>query len=383
MRSIFPNKTKIIILFCLLVLSNNLSAASKREKNIDKRSSQKIMLALLLDTSNSMDGLIEQAKSQLWTIVNELSTAKCDDGSHPEVKIALFEYGNDGLPASEGYMRMVVNLTDDLDEISEKLFGLRTNGGEEYCGQVIKKSIYQLNWSDREADLKMIFIAGNEPFTQGSVSYHTACSLAKDKDIVVNTIFCGSYAEGVNTFWKKGAELTGGTYMNIAQDRKTVFVSTPYDQRIADLNESLNSTYIYYGSRGHEKKESQIRQDANAAKYGQANKVKRTVSKSSHVYINSSWDLVDATNDDDTILDSLSIRDLPDIMQSMTQKERKTYINNQSQRRKAISKEIQMLNGKRKQYLAEHQPEKQNEMLDKAMVKSIKTIAKNKNLIFE
>ncbi len=30
---------------------------------------QRIMLALLLDTSNSMDGLIEQAKSQLWKIV--------------------------------------------------------------------------------------------------------------------------------------------------------------------------------------------------------------------------------------------------------------------------------------------------------------------------
>ena len=39
------------------------------------------MLALLLDTSNSMDGLIDQAKSQLWKIVNELAAAKCDDGS--------------------------------------------------------------------------------------------------------------------------------------------------------------------------------------------------------------------------------------------------------------------------------------------------------------
>ena len=30
-----------------------------------------IQLAILLDTSNSMDGLINQAKSELWTIVNE------------------------------------------------------------------------------------------------------------------------------------------------------------------------------------------------------------------------------------------------------------------------------------------------------------------------
>ena len=47
---------------------------------------QSIMLALLLDTSNSMDGLIGQAKSQLWKIVNELAAAKCDDGSRPNIK---------------------------------------------------------------------------------------------------------------------------------------------------------------------------------------------------------------------------------------------------------------------------------------------------------
>src|SRR6188768_3999938 len=58
---------------------------------------QSIMLALLLDTSNSMDGLIDQAKSQLWKIVNELAGAKCGNGERPKIRIALYEYGNDGL----------------------------------------------------------------------------------------------------------------------------------------------------------------------------------------------------------------------------------------------------------------------------------------------
>ncbi|RPI65426.1 MAG: hypothetical protein EHM44_00590, partial [Ignavibacteriales bacterium] len=43
------------------------------DKNPTKNNS--IQLALLLDTSNSMDGLIDQAKSQLWKIVNELATS--------------------------------------------------------------------------------------------------------------------------------------------------------------------------------------------------------------------------------------------------------------------------------------------------------------------
>ena len=36
----------------------------------------KVQLAILLDTSGSMDGLIEQAKTQLWSIVNTFIKAK-------------------------------------------------------------------------------------------------------------------------------------------------------------------------------------------------------------------------------------------------------------------------------------------------------------------
>ena len=183
---------------------------------------QNIQLALLLDTSNSMDGLIDQAKSQLWKIVNELALAKCADGKKPNIQLALYEYGNDGLPSSEGYIRQVSGLTDDLDLISEKLFSLSTNGGNEFCGQVINSSLNQLAWSASANDLKMIFIAGNEPFTQGKISYRTAGLMAREKSVVVNTIFCGPFDEGLRTNWKDGADITGGTFMSIQQDMKTV-----------------------------------------------------------------------------------------------------------------------------------------------------------------
>ncbi len=68
-----------------------------------KSEKPEIRVALLLDTSNSMDGLIDQAKAQLWQIVNELSYAKCEEKS-PNLKIALYEYGNDNLNAEEGYL---------------------------------------------------------------------------------------------------------------------------------------------------------------------------------------------------------------------------------------------------------------------------------------
>ncbi len=342
---------------------------------------QNIQLALLLDTSNSMDGLIEQAKSQLWKIVNELAAAKCDDGSRPAIKIALYEYGNDGLPGREGHIRMVSGFTTDLDLISEKLFSLRTNGGNEYCGQVIHTSLQQLNWSVSSNDLKVIFIAGNEPFTQGSVSYRTANSNAKEKGVVVNTIYCGDFNEGINTNWKDGADMTGGSYMSIEQNQKTVYISTPYDDKISECNERLNRTYVYYGTQGQSKKESQTRQDSNADSYGKANKVERAVSKSSHAYENSSWDLVDASKSNDKIIVEADEESLPKEMKGMTVEKRKAYVVQKAEERKAIQNEIQTLNKKRLEFIKTNTTKESNDTsLDGAMMRSIKVQAKSKKL---
>lgn len=344
---------------------------------------QSIMLALLLDTSNSMDGLIDQAKSQLWTIVNELAEAKCENGTPPKIKIALYEYGNNNLPMTEGYIRMVCPLTSDLDLISGKLFGLTTDGGEEYCGQVIHTSLNQLNWSTSDADLKMIFIAGNEGFNQGSFSYGTACRLANEKEVTVNTIFCGGYDEGIRAYWKKGADLTKGTYMSIQQDHKTVYVATPYDNQIDALNTKLNSTYITFNASGVTKLSDQVKQDENANSYSRSNKVKRAISKSSHAYKNHSWDLVDAAEKDSTIIGTVGDSYLPEEMKAMNKDERKKYVNKKAKERSDTQKEIQDLNTKRKQYIAEHTPEENEEMLDKALIKSIKEKAKTKKILFD
>lgn len=363
-----------LLFFCVSLMSfHSVNTAASKDQNI--------MLALLLDTSNSMDGLIDQAKSQLWKIVNELAAAKCADGARPNIKIALYEYGNDGLQSSEGYIRMVSGFTTDLDLISEKLFSLHTNGGNEFCGHAIRTSLNQLAWPSSNNDLKLIFIAGNEPYTQGSVSYRTASSLAKEKGVVVNTIFCGNFEEGMGSNWKDGADLTGGSYMSIEQNSKTVYISTPYDDKITECNERLNRTYIYYGSEGESKKELQSKQDRNAGSYSQSNAAERAVSKSSHAYKNSTWDLVDAAQENDKAISETEDAYLPQEMKGMTTEKRREYVATKSKERKSIQDEIQALNKKRLEYIYTNTPkDSETTMLDAAMIKAIKAQARTKNL---
>lgn len=334
-----------------------------------------VKVALLLDTSNSMDGLIDQAKAQLWEIINELSYAKCD-AIKPSLEIALYEYGNNNLNSREGYIRKVTGFTSDLDLISKELFSLTTNGGEEYCGYVINTSLQQLNWGTNRNDLKLIFIAGNEPFNQGNISYESAAELACSKDVSINTIFCGDYNLGVSSLWKAGATNGHGNYIAINHDQATVHIPSPYDDKILELNKKLNSTYIAYGSAGSSKMALQAEQDSNAYSYGKANVVSRTVSKSSHLYKNSSWDLVDALEEEIITIDEVKSDDLPKELNGKSKKELEEYVEKKKIERKQINDEIQLLNKKRKEYLSSKKTKNQ---LQNAMISALKSQAKKKN----
>ncbi len=342
-----------------------------------------VKIALLLDTSNSMDGLINQAKAQLWDIVNKFTHAKCGNEAKPNLQIALYQYGNDNLSSKEGYIQQVLNFSGDLDEISEKLFSLTTNGGEEYCGEVIQTSLKQLEWGSNKDNLKLIFIAGNEPFTQGKLNYEDAVTNAKEKDVIVNTIFCGNYEQGINSKWKKGATLTGGEYIAIDHNRKVVHIDTPYDDVIIKLNSKLNTTYISYGSLGKAKQEMQYMQDSNAMEMEEAVAVKRAVSKSSRMYNNKKWDLVDAADDSSFEVSKIKKEDLPTELKDKSATEIKSYINEKKEERIKIQKEIQELNKKRNSYIAKNQKENAKGELENAMLNAIKKQAEKKNYKWE
>ncbi|WP_298782483.1 vWA domain-containing protein [uncultured Polaribacter sp.] len=366
------------ITLALFVISTTNFAINqpKKEKN------QTIKVALLLDTSNSMDGLINQAKTQLWEIINELSYAKYGL-KKPNLEIALYEYGNSNLSAREGYIRQVLQFSNDLDEISEKLFSLTTNGGNEFCGQVIQTSLNELSWGKNKNDLRLLFIAGNEPFTQGKIDYKDAITNANEKNVLINTIFCGNYTNGISGMWKDGADLGGGDYMTINQDKKMVHIVTPFDNEIIILNKKLNDTYIYYGNNGHSKYLSQKEQDSNAETLNEVVIVKRTISKSSRLYNNSSWDLVDAEKEQKVDYNKIEKKQLPQQLQNKTAKEIEIYVKKTAKERKEIQQKIKELDTKRRKYIAKKQKEStKKDALNDVMIKAIKRQAKLKNYVW-
>src|ERR1043165_599400 len=141
-----------------------------------------IDVAICLDVSNSMDGLIVSAKNKLWDIVNELARIK----PTPNLRVALYSYGHNSYDRNAGWGKKDVDLTHDLDLIYQKLFALTTRGGTEYVTRVCRDASRDLQWSQQKDALKLIFVCGNEPASQDPVvKLKEAADFAIGKGIII------------------------------------------------------------------------------------------------------------------------------------------------------------------------------------------------------
>lgn len=355
MKAFFAGCTAVAAL-TIFSFSSPAGALAKEGKPAtcnQKPATQKIQVAILLDVSNSMDGLIEQAKAQLWNMVTTLGKAQCTDLSNPKVEVALYEYGRPANDAAKGFVRQLSPFTNDLDSVSKLLFGIVTNGGDEYCGQVIYTSTDELAWDSSPDNYKVIFIAGNEDFLQGSLHYTKGCDKAKSKGVIVNTIYCGSYEMGIREHWNLLGECGNGSYSNINKDAKEFVIPTPYDSMLIVYNNKLNGTYIGYGAQGTYNITRQAQVDMMNTSAGFATMEKRVAAKAkSNVYNNASWDLVDATNADSTYFKKVDRKTLPDSLKNKTAEQLQQLVKEKAAERAAVQNQINSLISDRNKYIA-------------------------------
>ncbi len=378
----------LAIIGCFLFSTSCVRANKDTESEENPpTSNQKIQAAILIDVSNSMDGLIDQAKAQLWNMVNTMGKAKCN-GATPKIEIALYEYGRTTNNEKAGFVKQLMPFTTDLDSLSEILFSLKTDGGDEYCGQVIYTSLNKLAWDNTPGNYKVIFIAGNEDFLQGNLHYKKACALAKQKGVIVNTIYCGDRMQGISEHWNVNDECGGGSYTNINQNEKIVEIQTPYDDQIITLNEKLNDTYIAYGVSGNSKQNSQKNIDGKNIALDKSVAVKRaTVKSNKALYKNESWDVVDKFENDKEIISKINKSTLTDSLRNKSDAELQKIVIQKKKERDDIQKQITSLNTSRDKFIVTEKSKVKNQnnkaTLETEIEKIIRKQAKEFKMVIE
>ncbi len=353
------------------------SPNQKQQQGQGDGTQRHVDLVIALDTSSSMDGLIDAARAKLWDAVNLLAQAH----PRPILRVGVISYGNSGYDAGRGWVRKDIDLTGDLDSVYAKLFALSTNGGEEYVARAIQVAADEMQWSSDPQSLRILFVAGNEPANQDpKVSLASALGDAHQHRILVNAIYCGDAGSGEAIGWQGVAHDGRGEFASIDQNH-IARVNTPVDDELNRLSSQLNSTYVAYGARGKMKAANQAAQDGNAMSLGGGAGAARATSKASAMYRSADWDLVDAVADKKADVAKMPASELPAPVAALAPAKREEFVQEKAKERKAISARITELSKQRDAYL-KSQKNQPKDGVDRALSGNLRKEAESAGFAF-
>src|SRR5580765_6946975 len=243
------NKMRRVFGFAMgMVLGGAVTLGASSEAPQEKPKAKPLIeVCFVLDTTGSMTGLIEGAKQKIWSIANEMVSAK----PTPEIRIGLVAYRDRG----DEYVTKDFDLTNDIDSIYAQLQLFHAAGGgdtPESVNEALDDAVSKMSWSTSKDVLKIIFLVGDAPphmdYPDGP-KYPQVCKEAMKRDLIINTVQCGTLGE-TTPIWKEIAELSEGSYAAIAQTGNMTAIATPMDAELAELNRKMGTTLVAYGSEG-------------------------------------------------------------------------------------------------------------------------------------
>jgi Mg-chelatase subunit ChlD len=334
---------KMIITLLTLLVANSAVAA----REVPNETKPRIEVCFVLDTTGSMGGLIEGAKQKIWSIANEMISTK----PTPELKLGLIGYRDRG----DEYVVKSFQLTDDIDSIYAHLRDFKAEGGgdePESVNEALAEAIEKMPWSQDRKVLKIIFLVGDAPphmdYADGP-KYPELCRLAAKKDLIINTVQCGSIA-ATTPIWKEIAKSSEGSYAAIAQSGGVAVIATPMDDELAKLNKRIGETLIPYG-------DADLRREV-AAKQAFAESAPASAAADRLSYnaktkkgVQGRGELLDALASNEVKLESIDKKVLPAEFQKLTKEEIEERIAKTRGERDSLQKEVQELAKKRDAYI--------------------------------
>ncbi len=356
----------------------------------------RVEVGFVLDTTGSMGWAIDAAKQKIWFIANQIVTGE----PRPHVRIALVPYRDKG----DTYVTQVHELTDNIDKAYETLMTFSAGGGgdgPENVNQGLHDAINKLQWSDDRKTLRMIYLVGDYPPHNEYKDVPTYQELAKaaiKKGIYINTILCGNNVQ-TRDVWKDIALKAEGKFLQMSREQvaKTQSVKTPYDEKLAKLNEAIVGTAVVYGSK-KEQAEAEAR-NASVAKLGTAGPAgaPAEAGKGTEVAADrvayaarsgsvASNDLISDIMTGKVKLEDVQKDKLPENMQKMSSKQQKEYVDQQIAVRKKLQAQIAELATKRAEYQKEaraRRGDSADATLEAGVVESIKDKAADIGVKYE
>ncbi len=354
-------------------------AQEPANKGKSKAAQPTVEVVFCLDTTGSMGGLINAAKQKIWTICNQITAGK----PTPRLRVGLVAYRDRG----DQYVTKLFDLTDDLDAIHSHLMGFQAQGGGDFpesVNQALHESVTKMKWSTDKKTLKIVFLVGDAPPKMNypdDVKYAETCKLAVTRDIIINTIQCGTHAE-TKKYWQEICRLAEGSYVQIdAQGGPVVAIATPFDAELAKINRELASTTLVYGREAEQRAGAKKKADAAALPAPVAADRAAFAGRSGTT---AAYDLLDQVKAGKVKLSELKKEELPVELQKLSPGEQKTYLKKLDTRRRELNTRAVELDRKRGAFIAQKLKEadgaRARDSFDNQVLRVLRTQARRVNI---
>jgi Mg-chelatase subunit ChlD len=342
----------------------------------------RIEVCFVLDTTGSMSGLIEGAKQKIWSIANDMISAK----PTPELKVGLVGYRDRG----DDYIVRSYALTDDIDAIYGNLRDFQAGGGgdtPESVNEALDEAINKMKWSADRDVLKIVFLVGDAPphmdYADGP-KYLDLCRAAARKDLIINTVQCGDISE-TTPIWKEIAKLSEGSYAAIAQSGNMAVVATPMDEKLAELNKRMGETLIPHGD-ATVRREVLSKQSAAEAAPAAAAADRLSFNLRTKKSVQGVGELVDAFANNELTPGEIDQKKLPVELQKLSREELTERIAKAQKDRATLQSEVERVSKDRAAYIAEETKRLvkagRGDSFDNAVAQTIREQAERKGISY-
>ncbi len=230
-----------IVWFVLLFISKNATAQKNEPQPLD--------IVICVDLSGSTNGLINNVRDNLWLIINQANIMI----PTPDLRIAVVGFSRPSFGKNNGYVKVLCDLTHNFDHLESELFKLKPSieKGDQYVSAALSTCISQISWSKHIDAKKIIFLCGNGMVTSNGYDYIKYCELAAEKNIIINSLYIPNGANIMRELpaWRRISTITKGIQGEITvanKDDVTVFSDAKID-RVREINNKLNATYLWSG----------------------------------------------------------------------------------------------------------------------------------------
>src|SRR5690242_6606512 len=254
-------KRKRIKYFAAVLLFYCFSFSAAAKPGGENAQPPPIDIVFCVDLNGSTNGIIEHLRNNLWHFVHEMEKLE----PVPDYRIGFIGFSRPSFGKDYSYVKVIRNLSYDLEWLSSEMFSLRSQveQGNQFVGAALMNCVKTINWSEDPNAIKLVFLAGNGFVNADGDLYKKACEMLAAKGIVVHSLYWQSYTLPKELWgWREISNYTGGRFYSVDVSYNETSSDTAFDsERLMELNEALNRTYVYYGNLGKLRYKMMVEQD--------------------------------------------------------------------------------------------------------------------------